>query len=284
MPPHSAPTRGKALRGKQIMSFSPIIPAPGLTGWSFLTRTRARQEQSFAKTPTVARDVSHFRAKFAQVETAEALVSDRRLLRVALGAFGLQDDLDNRAFMRKLLEDGTTDRRALANRLADKRYLAFATAFAHLTPGSAKAPARDLTERIVTQYQSRAFEIAVGEQDQTMRLGLSLQRELPQLVEQYSSEDARWFGALGNPPLRAILETTLGLPREFGQLDLDDQVRRMRSAMQRRFGTSRIDELAHPETLAKLTTRFQVMSQLRESQSVMSGAATALTLLQTMRR
>jgi hypothetical protein len=266
------------------MSFSPIIPAQGLAGWAFLTRTRARQEQSFAKTPIVARDVSHFRAKFAQVETPEALVSDRRLLRVALGAFGLQEDLDNRAFIRKLLEDGTTDRRSLANRLADKRYLAFVTSFAHLTPGSTTGPATDLTERIVTQYQSRAFEIAVGDQDQTMRLGLSLQRELPQLVDQYTSEDARWFGALGNPPLRAILETTLGLPREFGQLDLDDQVRRMRSAMQRRFGTSRIDELAQPETLAKLTTRFQVMSQLRESQSVISGAATALTLLQNMRR
>ncbi len=266
------------------MSFSPIIPAPGLAGWAFLSRTRERQESSFVATPTVARDTAHFRARFAQVETADALVADRRLLRVALGAFGLQDDLDNRAFIRRVLEDGTTERGALANRLSDKRYLAFATAFSHLARIPETAPARDLPDRVITQFQTREFEIAVGAQDDTLRLGLSLQRELPQLVSQYRNETARWYGALANPPLRQILETTLGLPREFGTLDLDDQVTRIRSAMQRRFGTDRIDALASPELLGKVTTRFLVMSQLRQSQGMLSGAATALTLLQNMRR
>lgn len=266
------------------MSFSPVIPTSGLAGWAFLTRTRARQEAGFANNPMLARDVTHFREKFPQIETAEALVSDRRLLRIALGAFGLQDEIDNRAFIRRVLEDGTTDRRALANRLTDKRYLAFATAFSHLTPQAGAPPAADLTDQIISKFQTREFEIAVGAQDQTLRMSLALQRELPQLLDQYASDDARWFGALGNPPLRAVLETALGLPREFGTLDLDDQVTRMRSAMQRQFGSSQIEGLATPEIMEKLTTRFLVMSQLRDTQTVMSGAATALTLLTSMRQ
>jgi hypothetical protein len=57
-------------------------------------------------------------------------VGDRRLLEVALGAFGLDDDIRNRFFIRKVLEEGTTSpSRRFANRLSDKRYLALAETF-----------------------------------------------------------------------------------------------------------------------------------------------------------
>ncbi len=266
------------------MSFIPLIPTSGLAGWAFLTRTKERQEASFAATPAIDRDARYFQDKIAGIDTADGLVSDRRLLRVALGAFGLQDDLDNRAFIRKVIEEGTSDRGALANRLSDKRYLAFATAFAHLSPASGTSRPPDLADRVVTQFKARAFEVAVGDQDQTIRLAMTLQRDLPGLVSQYGSDTARWFGALGNPPLRQVLETSLGLPKEFGALDIDEQAKRMRAAMQKRFGTSEIETLAAPDTLNKLTRRFLVMSQLRETQTAMTGAATALTLLQNMRR
>ena len=40
---------------------------------------------------------------------------------MALGAFGLQDDINNRYFIRKILEEGTTNEDALANRFSDTR-------------------------------------------------------------------------------------------------------------------------------------------------------------------
>ena len=232
------------------MSFKPILPLSGLGGWAFLNRTRARQEASFNATPQIQRDVAYFREKIAGTQTADQLVSDRRLLRVTLGAFGLQDDLDNRAFLRKIIEDGTDDRRSLTNRIADKRYLALATALGHLAKSSsAPPPAADLADRLTAAYQGRAFEISVGEQDPNLRLALSLQRDLPQLAESYSTEVSRWFAVLGNPPLRNILETSLGLPKEFGRINIDDQVTRMRSAMQRRFGVTDLRDMTSPEQL-----------------------------------
>ncbi len=266
------------------MSFTPTIPTTGLAGWAFLTLTQARQEASFAASPQIDRAARHFAEALPRIETADALVSDRQALRVALGAFGLQDDLDNRAFIRRVIEDGTEERGALANRLSDKRYLALAQAFAHLAKGATDPPPADLADRLVGQFKTRAFEVAVGQQDETMRLAMNLQRELPALEAQFGSDTGRWFGVLGNPPLRQVLETALGLPREFGALDIDEQVKRMRAATQARFGTSNIATLAEPEMLEKITRRFLVMSQIRESASVMSGAATALTLLQSVRR
>ncbi|MCC5963970.1 MAG: DUF1217 domain-containing protein [Rhodobacteraceae bacterium] len=266
------------------MSFAPVIPMTGLAGWAFLDRTRERQEDSFAQSPSIARVTQTFTDRIGKIETAEDLVGDRQVLQVALGAFGLQDDLDSRAFIRRILEDGVEDRAALANRLTDKRYLAFATAFAHLAPGATGSAPDDLADRIVQQFKTRSFEVAVGEQDQTMRLAMTLDRELPQLLSQYQGATARWLGALGNPPLREVLETALGLPREFGALDVDEQVKRMRAAAQRQFGTSEIEDLAEPGKLEEVTRRFLIMSDLKASQSAMTGAATALTLLQNMRR
>ena len=48
---------------------------------------------------------------------------------VALGAFGLQDDLPNRFFIQKVLEGGTLSTDSLANKLSDPRYAALAKAF-----------------------------------------------------------------------------------------------------------------------------------------------------------
>lgn len=46
--------------------------------------------------PKIRNDEAYFRAKIGSVKTAEQLVSDRRLLKVALGAFGLEADINNR--------------------------------------------------------------------------------------------------------------------------------------------------------------------------------------------
>lgn len=266
------------------MSFKPILPLAGLGGWTFLSRTRARQEASFNATPQIQRDVAYFREKFSGVQTAEQLVSDRRLLRVTLGAFGLQDDLDNRAFIRKIIEGGTDDRSALANRISDKRYFALADSLAHLAKSDPAKPAPGLADRLSAAFQGRAFEISVGEQDQNLRLALSLQRELPELIESYSTEKSRWYATLGNPPLRRILETSLGLPKEFGLLDIDDQVTRMRTALQKRFGVSDLADMTPPDQLEKLTRRFLIMAQVQDVQAGITGNNAALILLQNMRR
>lgn len=262
------------------MSFQPILPQSSLAGWAFLTRTQARQEESFNASPLLERDVAHFQKAIKDITSAQALVENRTALRVALGAFGLQDDIDNRAFIRKVIEDGTSERGALANRLSDKRYLAFAQAFEHLSQPNGAPPPSGLADKIAAAYRSREFEIAVGEQDPSMRLALALQRELPNVAAEFKTHSAQWFAILGNPPLRKTLQTSLGFPEAFGKLDIDMQVSRMQAAAQRKFGTSDVAMLAEPETLQRITRDFLVMTQLREMSTSMTSSSIALTLLQ----
>ena len=111
------------------MTYTPIVTGTGLTGWAFLQRTRDQQQAAFEASARIARDRDSFAEKLPSVQTAADLVDNRDLLRVALGAFGLDEDINNRAFLIKVLDSDLTDDKSLANRLADKRYLALAKTF-----------------------------------------------------------------------------------------------------------------------------------------------------------
>lgn len=134
------------------MSFSPITLGNGVAGYNFLTRTRETQQALYEQSPEVARDIARFKDKIEGVTTAEALMGDRDMLRVALGAFGLGDDLDNRAFIQQVLESDLDDSTSLANRLSDKRYLAMAETFNFAGTGGAQidiaTPENDITAQL----------------------------------------------------------------------------------------------------------------------------------------
>ena len=101
------------------MSYQPVVPLPGIAGWRFLERTQAKQQAAFENGAELQREIAYFEEKIAAVKTAADLVADRRLLKVALGAFGLESEIDKKAFVRKVLEEGTTAEGALATRLTD---------------------------------------------------------------------------------------------------------------------------------------------------------------------
>ena len=81
------------------MSYVPAIPFTGYAGWTFLNRTMASQTATMNATSQNKRDEDYFRANIGKIDTAEQLVNDRRLLKVALGAFGLDNDINNKFFV-----------------------------------------------------------------------------------------------------------------------------------------------------------------------------------------
>jgi len=260
------------------MSFQPVIPMNGYTGWRFLERTIESQAERHSQTPMAQRDEGYFRDNIGKIETAADLVADRRLLRVALTAFGLGDDLQNRAYIQRILESPMDEPRSFANRLSDKRYAEFARTFGFADPDGPKTGEKGFAERIVSVFHARQFEIAVGEQDESMRMALALRRDLTELAERDMSEDARWLRILGTPSLRKVFESAFQLPTGFGQMDIDRQMSVMKERTRRSFGEGGIAQFSDPGKLELLTRRFFVGEQLREIQSF-RGPSAALTLL-----
>lgn len=263
------------------MSFAPVVPIGGLAGWRFLERTLDRQEAAHARAPAALRDEAYFRANIGSVRSAADLVADRRLLRVALTAFGLQDDLPNRAFIQRVLESDTTSRGSLASKLADKRYLELARAFGFDDPLGPAIARPGTAETVLQRAREMRFEAALGERDNTMRLALALQRDLRRLAADPMTETAKWYTVLGTPSLRAVFETAFSLPKEFGALDLDRQAGILQARTERLTGSRDLTQFTDPARMDMLIRRFFVGAQLAEGAAGAAGSP-ALLLLQAM--
>ncbi len=261
------------------MSFQPVLPFGGLQGWMYLTRTYDAQLETFSAGARIQRDVAYFRETIGSVTSAEALVSDRRLREVALGAFGLQDDMPNVYFVQRVLGDGTSSDDALANKLADTRYRQFSAAFGLGPGGLPQTKDQNAMAAIADRYLMRAFEEEVGVQDDTMRIALYARRELADLAGGSESENAKWFTVLGQPPLRSLFQTALGLPESFGQADLDRQVDVFRDRIRAVTGAETISQFADGDVLDRLITLYQARAQIDAFSATTSPAATALALL-----
>ena len=261
--------------------YQPVLISSGLVGWQFLQRTYDQQFETFNQSPALKRDTDYFAENIENIKSAEELVSDRRLLTVALGAFGLDDDINSRFFIEKMLSEGTTAEDSLANRFTDSRYREFSAAFG-LGPGEEQGASRPgFADDIVARFQANSFEIATGEQDETLRIALYAERTLPDVVGGTGSEAEKWFSIMGQTPLRNLFETAFGLPKEFGQADIDFQLSEFEDRAQRFFGVSDPAEFAEPEMLERLVTSYMAQSQLREYGAGATGAQIALTLLQS---
>ena len=262
------------------MPIPPAIPLGGLAGFRFLERTYDRQFATFNASPDIDREVSYFLEKAGTVTSVDELMSDRRLVRVVLGAFGLDGDIDKGAFIRKVIEEGTLDRRDFANRLVEPAYREM-SAFLGFGNLGGTLGLESTRNEIVSRYRERQFELAVGEIDLDLRLSLNFRREAGRIAETIPDDKTAWLRFLGSPPLREVVETAFNLPQEFAQIDIDQQVEELEKRSNKLLGTSSPQAFLDPSNLTKLVDRFLLLSQVN-SGAVGPGVrgATALTLLQ----
>lgn len=261
--------------------FQPVIVSAGIAGWQFLQRTYDRQFEAFSQSPELKRDVDYFRENIGSITTGEALVSDRRLLTVALGAFGLESDINNRYFIQKMLDEGTTAEDSLANRFADSRYREFSEAFGFGPNEIPQTLLSNFADGVVARFESASFEIALGAQDESMRIALYAQRVLSDIVSQEDTTvDQKWFTVMSQPPLRSLFETALNLPSSFGQIDIDQQLEVFKDRASSQFGSEDLSNFADADALDELVRTYVARAQLASFSTGQSSGSIALTLLQ----
>ncbi len=265
------------------MTYQPIVPFGGYAGWVVLQNTRDTQQTAFNNSAQIQRDTDYFRENIADIKTAEDLVSDYKLLKVALGAFGLDEDINNKFFIEKVLSEGSLDDESIGNKLSDKRYLALAEAFGFGDFNTPNTVLSDFPDEIISAYQDKQFQIAVGETNEDMRLALNLQDELTDISTKDTTDNGRWYSVMGNEALRQVFQTAFGLPTSVSGLDLDQQLTIFRDKADQYFGASEVAQFSDPEKQEDLVKLFLIRSELANTASQFSGASAALTLLSNAR-
>ncbi|TXH99752.1 MAG: DUF1217 domain-containing protein [Pseudorhodobacter sp.] len=263
------------------MTYTPALPLTGYAGWVFLKRTAPVQQATLNAQPEIKRDEAYFRDNIGKINTAAELVADRRLLKVALGAFGLENDINSKAFIQKVLEGGTLQTGSLANKLADKQYQKLSAAFGFGDFKTPRSKLSDFPDKILSAYKTRSFEVAVGTQNDDLRLAMNAEREIADLAKKSTaSNDARWYSVLGNTPMRRVFEKALGLPSAFASLDIDRQLEVLKEKSKAQLGTDTMADFSDPVAMDKLLRRFLIRSEAETYRSQF-GASAALTLMST---
>jgi hypothetical protein len=183
------------------------------TAWSVLQKNGEALQTRWEARKDVTRDVERFRERAAGIGSIDELMKDRRTLSFVLEAFQLEGEIDKRAVVRRLLTDDPADPRSFANRMVDPRYRQINRDFgAQEGPPLADAA---LVDKIATLTLTNRFEKANGEANPGLREALYFQRMIGTVSDVQ--------GLMGDRVLTAVARTALGLPKQFGLLEFEQQ-------------------------------------------------------------
>ncbi len=262
------------------MTFQPLVPLSGLAGLRFIERTQETQQAVFNQSPDIVREVEYFRENIHKAATADDLTEDYLLLKVALGAFGLEEDQSKKFFINKVLDEGTEEADAFANRLVDTRYRDLAEAFGYGNLLGANVIQSDFADKIINAYHTQKFETAVGNVDNSIRLAMNFKREINDAASDSIATDTAWYQVMGNTPLRTVFETAFGLPPSVGALDVERQLEIFKEKANDAYGGSSLTVFQDPEKVEKLLRDFMVRDQLSAGPVYSTPGYSALSLLQ----
>jgi len=247
------------ISGSALISlFSAFAPAGSLTATQFgfggaggtqggnpllalrlAEQNRGKEVARTAREPDTLRDITAFRTAVAKATSIEQALSDPRVMKVLLTANGLADQLAYPALARKVLLSDRADPASLVNRLADSRWNAVVKAFDFATQGLSglKDP--------VTQAK-----LTDGYVEVSWRKGL--EKTTPGLADalDFRERAANFKDAiaiLGDPVVRRVVTTALGIPREIAFQELPAQER----AITNRLKIERLQERQFVDVLSQ---------------------------------
>ncbi|MHC2793696.1 putative peroxiredoxin [Mesorhizobium jarvisii] len=129
------------------------------TSYQLITKDINKSIDRIEQQPTVDRDTKYYLANITKVKSIDDFVNNDRLFKFAMKAYGLEDMDYAKAFMVKALKEGVTDPNSFANKLTDKRYAQFVSAF-NFAANGADATIYNKAQQLVTKNYATQAQIA----------------------------------------------------------------------------------------------------------------------------
>ncbi|ACB96378.1 DUF1217 domain-containing protein [Beijerinckia indica] len=214
-----------------------------------------------ASEPSVSRESKYYLDNISKVTTIDGFLNNNRLFTYAMKAFGLGDMVYAKGMVRQILQQGTSDPRALANTLNDSRYKALAQTFDFANLGANATSTTTAGQNVVDKYVEMQLEDNVGKNSPGAEMALYLKRVAPTITSAYS--------ILADKTLLQIVQTTFNLPSSMSALDIDVQAKMINSKM-------KISDLQDPTKLQTFTNRFIAMYDINNPNTGPSTPTNAL--------
>jgi hypothetical protein len=163
----------------------------------------------------VARETKAYLASIEKVTSIDAFLKNDRVYRYAMTAFGLEDMIYAKAFMKKVLTEGIDNRASFANTLTDSRFKEFAKVFDFARHGETTTSSSETRQGTVDLYVRQALERQAGAQNEGVRLALYFARKAPELTDT--------LGILADKALLTVVRTALAMPPAGAAQDVDKE-------------------------------------------------------------
>jgi len=243
-----------------------------IADYTRLTTDLGKSMTQVATEPNVSRDTDYFLSHIGNVKTVDDFLKDYRLYSYAMKAYGLSDMTYAKAFMRKVLTEGVSDKDSFANKLSDTRYRQFATAFNFAALGDQATSTTAATTDTATQYVTQTMEEQAGDQNEGLRLALYFTRKASTVTTAYQ--------ILADKALTQVVQTAMGWSSTISSSDIDAQAKMI---------TDKIDltDFQDPAKVTKFVQRFAAMWDATQAQSdtstnpalvLIAGASTSVSL------
>ena len=213
-----------------------------------------------AKDPLIARQMDGFAKAVAKAPDLKTALRDPRVLNVLLPAMGMPDAVGQAGLAQRALTADPADTNGLLSRLSDTRWKTAAQTL-NLAKGGIEvlrdpklqATLSEGLRRLAWQYELSAGQAGLGDA----------------LVFQERAATAKTaYDVLGDPVLRRVVTTALGLPQQIAVQSVEAQARAVASRLD-------IGKLQNPKEVAKLAERYVVAAAGTSS----SASGTAVSLL-----
>lgn len=244
--------------------------------FKLINNDMAASLQRVGKQPAVQRDGDYYLKTISSIKNIDGFLANDRIYRYAMKAFGLSDMIYAKAFVRKVLTDGTDTSKSFANQLADPRFRDLAATFNFKSYGTATTSFDKAQQGVVDKYLQTQLEEQAGADNEGVRLALYFSRKASTITSAYS--------ILGDPALLKVAQVALNLPSATSSSAIDTQANLLKSKID-------IENIDDPTVLGKFLNRFTAMWEAQGGGSnsvaspliqLYSGSSQSLTSTDTL--
>lgn len=171
-----------------------------------VTRNLSKSLEKKSKESDVKKEIDYFRANIGKIKTVEEFLGNTRLYTFAMKAYGLDDMIYAKGFMKNvLLGEPDVSGRVLVDRLQDARYRDFAAAFNFNAYGGSAISGDPQIQAIINAFAQTNGQSARPKYDSKTN---DLKNYISDIATYINSMD----DIVSDTTLSGIVRTTLGLP------------------------------------------------------------------------
>lgn len=184
-------------------------------------RNQTKKIAAEAKKPEVQRDVAAFRKAVAGAKDVKSLLANPAVQKVLLTANGLGDQIGSTALVTKALTSKVSDPKSLANALSNPAWKAAAATYDFANKGLAILRDPKVLDTLSSAYAEISWRKSLDVSTPGLSDALAFRERAASVRNAYD--------ILGDPVLRRVVTTTLGIPQEIAYQSLNAQEKAVNS-------------------------------------------------------